>query len=47
MNDWGYAQTDPSQDLAWMHWFSMKKVEADRVIEFNITVREFFEPGVK
>lgn len=44
MNDWGYAQTDASEELARLHFFSMKKVQAGREIEFTITVKEFITP---
>ncbi|HJT86819.1 MAG TPA: hypothetical protein VJ732_03160 [Bryobacteraceae bacterium] len=44
MNDWGYAQTDPSEELARLHLFSMKKHQDGKEIEFTITVKEFFTP---
>ncbi|PWU08904.1 MAG: hypothetical protein C5B51_06950 [Terriglobia bacterium] len=44
MNDWGYAQHDPAEQLARMHYFSMKKIQPEGDIEFLITVKEFFTP---
>ena len=44
MNDWGFAQTDPSQELARVHSFSVKKIQAGQDIVFNITVHEFPTP---
>lgn len=41
MNDWKFAQTDPAQQLAQLHYFSVKKKQPDREIEFTITVKEF------
>ena len=35
------AQTDPSQELAELRFFSVKKNQADKAIEFRITVREY------
>ena len=43
MADWAFVQTHPSQELAQLHFFSMKKVEADGVVEFFITVKEYAE----
>ena len=40
MEDWKYAQSQPSDDLARLHHFSMKKVQDGREIEFVITIRE-------
>ncbi len=44
MNDWGYAQTNPAEELARLHLFSMKKHQDGQEIEFTITVQEFFTP---
>jgi hypothetical protein len=44
MQDWGYAQSNPSEQLAKVHHFSMIKVEPGREIEMMITVKEFFTP---
>jgi hypothetical protein len=44
MRDWGFAQTHPSQELAEVHLFSVKKLQAAGEIEFLITVREYVTP---
>jgi hypothetical protein len=44
MNDWGFAQTDPAQQLARVHYFSVHKVQDGGIIEFLITVKEFYTP---
>jgi hypothetical protein len=44
MNDWGFAQTDPSQKLARLHLFSVVKVQDGKEIEFTITVKEYAMP---
>jgi len=41
MAEWELAQTHPSEQLAQLHFFSMKKVQANGEVEFRITVREF------
>lgn len=44
MDEWGYAQSDPGEQLARLHFFSMKKLQ-DRVeIDVTITVKEFITP---
>ncbi len=43
MADWHYAQNDPSEELAQLHWFSMKKRQPDGDVEFVITVKEYVE----
>jgi hypothetical protein len=43
MSDWIYAQSNPADELAQLHYFSMKKRQDGRDIEFVITVREFAE----
>ena len=44
MSDWVFAQTDPKQQLARLHHFSMKKHQDGRDVEFVITVREYLTP---
>ena len=44
MSDWVYAQTDPREQLARLHYFSIKKVQDGLEIEMTITVKEFFTP---
>lgn len=42
MAEWAYVQTDPYQELAQLHYFSVKKkAEPDGVVEFIITVKEY------
>lgn len=43
MPEWGYAQADPSDELAQLSFYSMKKKQGGREIEFRITVREYAE----
>jgi len=44
MREWGFAQTNPSQELAMLHQFSMKKQYAGEEVEFLITVKEYVTP---
>jgi hypothetical protein len=44
MNDWQYAQTDPREQLARLHYFSIKKLQGEAEIEMMITVKETFTP---
>jgi hypothetical protein len=44
MDDWKYAQQDPKEELARLHFFSLKKVQEGEEIEFHITVKEFVTP---
>ncbi len=44
MNDWGFAQTDPSQQLARVHHFSVIKQQDGAEIEFLITIKEYYSP---
>ena len=41
MGEWEFAQTDAAQELAELRFYSMKKVQGEKTIEFRITVREF------
>jgi hypothetical protein len=41
MAEWEFAQTNPAQELAELRFFSVKKNQGDKTIEFRITVREF------
>jgi hypothetical protein len=36
-----YAQKDPAEELAQLHYFSFKKDQPEGAIEFMITVKEF------
>jgi hypothetical protein len=40
MAEWELAQTDPSEQLAQLHFFSIRKQQDGREIEFRIVVRE-------
>jgi hypothetical protein len=44
MTEWSFAQTHPSQELAQIHYFSVKKPQAKAEIEFLITVKEYVTP---
>jgi hypothetical protein len=44
MQDWGFAQTHPSQQLAEVHTFSIMKVQPGLEVEFLITVKEYVTP---
>lgn len=44
MKDWGFAQTHPSQELAEIHMFSVKKAQSTGEIEFMIMVKEYVTP---
>lgn len=44
MKEWGFAQTDASQELAQLHYFSIKKPYAGGHVEFVITVKEYITP---
>jgi hypothetical protein len=39
--EWTYAQRDPADELAELHFFSFKKRRPEGDIEFVITVKEF------
>jgi len=39
--EWVYTQNDPAEELAQLHYFSIKKVQAEGGVEFVITVKEF------
>jgi hypothetical protein len=42
--DWHYAQTNRAEELALHYYFSIKKREEGREIQFRITVKEFAAP---
>jgi hypothetical protein len=44
MNEWGYAQRDPAEQLARLHFFSMTKLQAGGDVDFVITVKEYVTP---
>ena len=43
MSEWTFAQTQPSEELAQLHFFSVKKCQPDGDIEFTITVKEYVD----
>ena len=45
MAEWEFAQTNPSDELAKLHFFSMKKKQPAGDIEFQIVVREYITQG--
>jgi hypothetical protein len=44
MEEWAYAQSGESEQLARHHQFSVKKRQGDSEIEFLITVKEYATP---
>ena len=44
MQEWGFAQTQTSQQMAQLHMFSITKVQPDGEVEFIITVKEYLTP---
>ncbi|MGA8142519.1 MAG: hypothetical protein WB987_01365 [Candidatus Acidiferrales bacterium] len=44
MSDWQYAQADRSEQLAQLSYYSVKKLDNGREIEFHITLKEFVSP---
>jgi hypothetical protein len=41
VTEWVFAQQDPDEELAQLHYFSFKKRQPEGDIEFVITVKEF------
>ena len=44
MSDWQYAQSDKSEELAQITYYSMRKRDPGREVEFRITVKEYVSP---
>lgn len=44
MNDWRFAQKDASEELAFLHRFSFRKVQSGSEVTFLITVKEYVTP---
>jgi hypothetical protein len=42
--EWEYAQSDRTEELAELHYFSMKKHQAGGDVTFRITVKEYATP---
>ena len=45
MAEWTFAEAQPSDELAQLHFYSMNKRQGDRTIEFRITVHEYANPN--
>ncbi len=45
MAEWTFAQSQPSEELALLHFFSINKTQDNKTIEFRITVREYATPN--
>jgi hypothetical protein len=43
MTEWIFAQADPSEELAKLHYFSIKKKAPGGNVEFTIKVHEFVQ----
>ncbi len=43
MTDWVFAQADPSEELAKLHFFAVKKKDPSGDVEFTITVHEYVQ----
>lgn len=44
MKEWAFAQSNPADELAQLHHFSMKKRQPGGDVDFTITVREYVTP---
>lgn len=44
MTDWHYCHTNSAEELAQLHFFSMKKVQPGGAVSFRITIKEFAAP---
>jgi len=43
--EWTFAQSDPAEELAQLHWFSIRKRQPDgKDVEFTIRIREYARP---
>ena len=47
MSDWKYVQIDPSETLAKLRTFSIKKKHSAGDLEVRITVQEFATPEIR
>jgi hypothetical protein len=45
MEEWKFSQSDESDQLARLHFFSIKKRRQGGEVEFTITVKEFVTPA--
>jgi hypothetical protein len=46
VSDWKFVQRDPSENLAQLHFFSVKKKHSSGEMEVRITVQEFATPEI-
>ncbi len=44
MADWGFAQAERAEELAELHFFTMKKRQPKGDVSFQIVVKEFATP---
>lgn len=44
MAEWEYAQADKAEELAELHFFTMKKRQPSGEVTFKITVKEYATP---
>ena len=44
--DWYHTQSAPSEELAQLHFFTMKKSQPEGEVAFQITVKEYAKPPV-
>lgn len=44
MSEWQYAQVNKEEELAQLHFFSMKKTQPGGGVYFRITIKEFAAP---
>jgi hypothetical protein len=44
--EWHFTPTNPSEELAQIHVFTMKKRQSEGEVEFRITVKEYALPPV-
>src|SRR5437667_383725 len=41
MAEWHFIETQPSDEFAQLHWFSLKRNQDDQAVEFRIAVYEY------
>ncbi|HSB08500.1 MAG TPA: hypothetical protein VLM38_03230 [Blastocatellia bacterium] len=46
-SDWTFAQLEPTDELAKLHFFSMQKIQSDGEVEFIITVKEYIDRNLQ
>jgi len=39
--EWSFASSEPAEEFAQLHFYSIKKQQGDRTLEFRITVYEY------